>query len=58
MLAAARREGFERARLFCAEGQARAWRFYEREGWTPGRRIEDNPIGLPLIEYRRDLPRA
>ena len=34
----ARDRGFTELRLFVAEGQARARRFYEREGWRAGRR--------------------
>ena len=54
-LRAARAEGFERGRLFCAADHGRARRFYEREGWSAVRRIEETPIGLPMVEYRRDL---
>jgi GNAT superfamily N-acetyltransferase len=43
------------ARLYTPAGQARARRFYEREGWT----LHDGPylepaMGLELVEYRLD----
>lgn len=47
--------GFTAFRLFCAEGQARARRFYEREGWSPGTTIAETPLGLAVVEYRRAL---
>ena len=51
--AEARRRGFEELRLFVAEGQARARRFYEREGWRPvGEPFFDPVPGLTLLEYR------
>jgi hypothetical protein len=37
-------------------GQARARRFYEREGWQAAGELFDNPLGLLLVEYRRGLP--
>lgn len=52
----ARRLGFTSSRLFCAEGQARARRFYEREGWTAtGVELPHTPLGVPVLEYRRPL---
>ena len=51
----AREEGFRAMRLFVATGQARARRFYEREGWRAVAEMPESPLGLPLIEYRRDL---
>jgi hypothetical protein len=39
--------------LFTPEGQARARRFYEREGWRAAAVIEDSNFGMPLVEYRR-----
>ena len=45
--------GFAQLRLFVAEGQARARRFYEREGWRPAGEAYDDPgPGLRMIEYR------
>ncbi len=53
MVDAARELGFAELRLFVAEGQARARRFYEREGWHPAVAPFDDPIpGLRMIEYR------
>jgi GNAT superfamily N-acetyltransferase len=47
--------GFAEMRLFTPAGQARARRFYEREGWTPGEPFEDSEFGMALVEYRRRL---
>jgi GNAT superfamily N-acetyltransferase len=53
---AARERGFARLRLYVAAGQARARRFYEREGWSPAGEAFDDPApGLPIIEYRLAL---
>jgi GNAT superfamily N-acetyltransferase len=50
----ARDGGFTQLRLFVAEGQGRARRFYEREGWQPAGEPFDDPVpGLMMIEYRR-----
>jgi GNAT superfamily N-acetyltransferase len=50
---AAGARGFTELRLFVAAGQARARRFYEREGWLPASDPFDDPIpGLTMIEYR------
>ena len=52
----ARQRGFTRMRLWTPQGQSRARRFYEREGWTlTGRVHEDSPFGLPTVEYARTL---
>lgn len=52
----ARDRGFTSMRLFCAAGQARARRFYEREGWAvSGTEQEETPLGIPVVEYRRGL---
>jgi GNAT superfamily N-acetyltransferase len=49
--------GFTELRLFVAAGQARARRFYAREGWLPASDPFDDPIpGLTMIEYRYRLP--
>ena len=46
--------GFTALRLFVAEGQARARRFYEREGWRlAGEPFFDAVPGLSMVEYRR-----
>jgi GNAT superfamily N-acetyltransferase len=56
-LAAARERGFAELRLFAAAGQARARRFYEREGWVrTGEPAFDAAPGLVMAEYRRGLP--
>jgi len=50
--------GFQAMRLFTPAGQARARRFYEREGWHVVEPLEPKPdpdFGLHLAEYRRDL---
>ena len=53
-LAAARERGYTSARLRTPAGQARARRFYEREGWTTDGRAELHPLlGLDLVVYRR-----
>jgi GNAT superfamily N-acetyltransferase len=51
-----RAQGFAQGRLFTPELQARARRFYEREGWRvqPGR-LPEPGLGLDLVEYRRRL---
>jgi GNAT superfamily N-acetyltransferase len=57
-LEAARERGFAALRLFTPAGQARARRFYEREGWVAaGAPFDDPAPGLPLVEYRRALGR-
>jgi hypothetical protein len=46
-------------RLFTPVAQARARRFYEREGWRPrGEEFHVAALGLVLIEYRVAVPRA
>jgi GrpB-like predicted nucleotidyltransferase (UPF0157 family)/GNAT superfamily N-acetyltransferase len=55
-LHAARERGFTAMRLFTPTGQARARRFYEREGWTVnGEPFCDPGFGLQLVEYHRSL---
>ena len=52
-VAAARDRGFTELRLFVAAGQARARRFYEREGWAAAGAPFDDPVpGLTMVEYR------
>jgi ribosomal protein S18 acetylase RimI-like enzyme len=56
---AAAARGFAQLRLFVAEGQARARRFYEREGWQAAGEPFDDPVpGLTIVEYRLVLPSA
>jgi GNAT superfamily N-acetyltransferase len=48
--------GFTAMRLFTPAAQARARRFYEREGWTAASDpIDDADFGMPLVEYRRAI---
>jgi GNAT superfamily N-acetyltransferase len=48
--------GFTAMRLFTPVGQARARRFYEREGWeVAGDPFDDTEFGMALVEYRRGL---
>lgn len=54
-LAAADDRGFTELRLFVAAGQARARRFYEREGWLPAGEPFARDDGLTFIEYRYRL---
>ena len=52
----ARARGFTGMRLFTPSGQARARRFYEREGWALARPpFFEERIGLEIAEYRRAL---
>jgi GNAT superfamily N-acetyltransferase len=54
--AAAAARGYTAMRLFTPAGQARARRFYEREGWTPaGEPHLDDDLRMELVEYRRAL---
>ena len=49
----ARGLGMAELRLYVAEGQARARRFYEREGWSAaGEPYHDPAPGLRMVEYR------
>jgi GNAT superfamily N-acetyltransferase len=55
-VAAARERGHDRARALTPAGQARARRFYAREGW----RVDGDPypvptLGLDLVVIRRSL---
>ncbi|MGH2743927.1 MAG: GNAT family N-acetyltransferase [Thermoleophilaceae bacterium] len=48
--------GYTAMRLFTPAAQARARRFYEREGWTAVGDLSDAlDFGLPLVEYRRAI---
>jgi GNAT superfamily N-acetyltransferase len=45
--------GFTAMRLFTPAGQARARRFYEREGWAAaGEPADPLGFGMPIVEYR------
>jgi GNAT superfamily N-acetyltransferase len=49
--------GYDAARLWTPTGQARARAFYERRGWCATGRDHFSPeLGLPVLEYRLDLP--
>jgi GNAT superfamily N-acetyltransferase len=52
---AASGRGFEVMRLFVPVGQARARRFYAREGFALVGDPFDLGLGLPLLEYKRSL---
>ena len=53
-LGSAAARGFTAARLFTPAGQARARRFYEREGWAAeASPFFDERVGLEVVEYRR-----
>ena len=54
-VAEARVQGYRAMRLFTPEGQARARRFYEREGWVQHGEPFEAGLGIPLVEYRREL---
>jgi GNAT superfamily N-acetyltransferase len=55
-LPAAAGRGFTSMRLFTPARQARARRFYEREGWAvAGPPFYDERIGFDIVEYRRSL---
>jgi GNAT superfamily N-acetyltransferase len=53
-----RAAGFEWAYLWCAEANARARRFYKREGWHLGARTRHHDDWGPMVEYARDLGAA
>ena len=55
-IATMRERGFAEATLITPAGQARARRFYEREGWraTGDERFAEG-FGLVMVGYRRDL---
>ena len=52
---AALTRGFTAMRLFTPADQARARRFYEREGWRLTGADPDDEIGFTVVEYRLDL---
>ncbi len=54
--AAAAERGFTAFRLFTPADQARARRFYEREGWAVADGpFDDEDVGFAMFEYRRPL---
>jgi GNAT superfamily N-acetyltransferase len=56
MVEAAAARGFSELRLYAAAGQARARRFYEREGWVAATdEFDGMDFGMPLVEYRRAI---
>jgi ribosomal protein S18 acetylase RimI-like enzyme len=56
-VAEATARGYEAMRLYTPAGQARARRFYEREGWTTDGVLRYEPmLAFDLVEYRRGLP--
>lgn len=54
-LEAATKRGYWSMRLFVPEGQARARRFYAREGFGQVGEPLDMGVGLSVLEYRRPL---
>jgi GNAT superfamily N-acetyltransferase len=56
-MTAAGARGFATMRLFVPAGQARARRFYAREGFVAVGEPFDFGLGLPVFEYRRLLER-
>jgi GNAT superfamily N-acetyltransferase len=54
-VAAMRETGWELARLFTPAANARARRFYDREGWVAGPPFFEPGLDLDLVEYRLDL---
>ena len=47
--------GSAQIHLWVLEENARARRFYEREGWTQHGTPFEAGLGIPLVEYRREL---
>jgi GNAT superfamily N-acetyltransferase len=52
---AASRRGFTKMRLYVPVGQARARRFYAREGFAAVREPFEFGFGLPALEYQKAL---
>jgi GNAT superfamily N-acetyltransferase len=52
---AAASRGYAAMRLFAPVGQARARRFYAREGFSGVGEPFDPALGIPVLEYRRPL---
>ena len=56
ILREAAERGYRAMRLYTPVAQARALRFYKREGWTPAGGPVDAPeFGTPLAELRRAI---
>jgi GNAT superfamily N-acetyltransferase len=54
--AEAARQGYRTMQLYTPAGQARARRFYEREGWTlDGAPFAEPLLDLELVRYRRHV---
>lgn len=54
-LGAIRGEGHAVSTLWVVEGNARARRFYEREGWAPTGETKASELGPVELQYRRQL---
>jgi GNAT superfamily N-acetyltransferase len=54
-LDALRERGASEATLWVVDANARARRFYEREGWTPDCEMRASPLGQQEVRYRRAL---
>jgi GNAT superfamily N-acetyltransferase len=54
-VAAMRERGWQHARLFTPAQNARARRFYEREGWKAGTPFWEPGLQLETVEYRIEL---
>jgi GNAT superfamily N-acetyltransferase len=50
-----RASGAAKAFLWVGEANARARRFYEREGWSPDGETRESPLGPRELRYRRAL---
>ncbi len=50
------KRGYREMRLFTPAAQHRARRFYEREGWTLVRQMDETPLGFGVVEFRRPCP--
>lgn len=50
-----RERGAAEATLWVLDANARARRFYEREGWTPDGETRTSPLGPGEVRYRRAL---
>jgi GNAT superfamily N-acetyltransferase len=54
-LDAMRADGADEATLWVGDANARARRYYEREGWEPTGERKESPLGPPELQYRRLL---
>jgi ribosomal protein S18 acetylase RimI-like enzyme len=54
-MAEAASQGYASMRLYTPAEQARARRFYEREGWVVRGEPIPSDLGFPVVEYRRAL---